>query len=73
MTYLEPGQPFVSKGRDGVGEQSNGQEDQEGLIWLEILGDADSVGVLEDIETSNEQQRSSKVDSEGYGDVARNI
>lgn len=56
-----------------MSEKSDGQEDQEGLVWLKVLSDAHSICILEDVETPNEQQRSTKIDGESDGDVACNI
>lgn len=73
FTNLEPGQPFVSKGRDGVSEKGDRQENQEGLIRLEIIGDASSIGILKHIEAGDEKQSCSKVDGERDCYVSSNV
>lgn len=56
-----------------MGQQGDGQEDQKGLISLEIIGDTHAGGLFEDIETADEKKRSTKVHGEGNGDIARHI
>lgn len=71
--YLDIGQILVPKGRDGVGQEGDGQEDQESLISLEIRCDAVAIGILKDIEAPDKKQSCTEVDSQSDGDVASNI
>ncbi|KAF3384796.1 hypothetical protein F1880_001736 [Penicillium rolfsii] len=73
ITYLQPGQPLITIGRNGMSQQSNGQENQKDLISLEIIGDAHAGGLFKDIETAHEKQRSAKVHGESNGNVSGHI
>lgn len=44
-----------------MSQQSDGQENQKGLIRLEIIGDAHAGGLFKDIEAADEEQRGTKV------------
>lgn len=56
-----------------MGQQGDGQENQEGLIGLEIIGDADPGRLFKDIEAADEEQRGTKVHGEGDGDIAGDV
>lgn len=56
-----------------MGEQGEGQEDEEGLVRLEVFGNAGASRIGEDIEAGDEEKSGSEVDGEGNGDVARDI
>jgi hypothetical protein len=71
--YLDIGQILVAKSRNGVGQEGDGQENQESLISLEIRCDSIAIGILKDIEATNKKQSCTKVDSQCDGDVASNI
>lgn len=56
-----------------MGQQGDGQENQKGLISLEIIGDAHTGGLFKDIETADEEQRRTKVHGESDGDISSHI
>lgn len=56
-----------------MGQQSDGQENQKGLICLEIIGDAHAGGLFKDIEAADKEQGGTKVHGEGDGDITSHI
>lgn len=56
-----------------MGQQGDGQEDQERLIGLEIIRDAHTGGLFKNIKAANEQQRGAKVHSKSDGDVSSHV
>lgn len=56
-----------------MGQQGDGQEDQERLIGLEIIRDAHTGGLFKNIKAANEKQCGAKVHSESDGDVSSHI
>lgn len=69
---VEPWQPPVAQGRDGVAQEGDGQEDEEDLIRL---GGEDALAgaVLEDADAGNQEQGSAEVDGKGDGHVADDV
>lgn len=71
-SYIKNRQPAVTKSRDGVAKKRKSQEDEEdlpGLAWENPF----TIRSLEHIDTRNQEQRGSEVDSQGDGHVADDI
>lgn len=56
-----------------MSQQGNGQKDQKSLPGTKIVGDSHTRGFLKDIETTDEQERGTKINGEGDGDVSGHI
>lgn len=56
-----------------MSQQSDSQENQKGLVSLEIIGDAHAGGFFKDIEAADEEERGTKVHGESDGDVSGHI
>ena len=67
-SYIKQRQPLVSTSRDGIAEESDGEEQQEDLPVVG-LEDANAILVLEDIDARGEEESGSKVHGKGDCDL----
>jgi len=68
-SHVKQRQPLVTKRRDGIAQQGDGKEDQEDLP-VGALENTVALGILEDIDTRDEEQCSSEVHGQGDCDLA---
>lgn len=66
---INPGKPLVTERRDSIAQDSQGKEDQEDLVSLSRQ-DTDTRALLEDIDTADDEEGGTEVDSESDGDVS---
>lgn len=69
---VEPRQPPVAQGRDGVAQQRDGQEDEEDLVRL-AGEDALAGRVLEDADAGDQELGGAEVDGQRDGHVAHHV
>lgn len=69
---VEPGEPLVGEGRDGVAQESDSDKDQKHLVGG-TFQDTDTGRGLEDVDTADDEEGSTKVDSKSNGDVSDDV
>jgi hypothetical protein len=80
--HVKKREPSVAKGRDGIAEKGDAEEDEKDLVVGALentdpgrgLGVAGiGVGLVKDIDATDEEEGGAKVDGEGDGDVANDV
>lgn len=68
-SHIQPGQPAVSKGRHGIAEEGDGEEDEVDLVGF-TGEDTDARLRFEDVDACHDEESGSELDRESNGNVA---